>query len=483
MAPEIVIVGAGHSGLCLGAQLRRAGFERFTILEKGDGLGGTWRDNVYPGAACDTPAFSYCFSFAQKTDWSKKWAPQEEILGYLHELADRHDLRRHIRTRAELRSARRVDGRWRLRTAAGEELDADVLVSAVGQLGKPIIPPVPGRGEFAGVQFHSARWQRGWQPDGRDVAVIGSAASAVQLVPAIAPRVRSLRVFQRSPNWILPMDNRAFRGWEHALFARLPALARLYRWYIYLAFESRYPVIRGRPWASRRATELALEHLHEQVRDPALRRALTPDYPIAAKRVLLSDDYYPALQRSNVTLLTDPIECLRRGGVVTQRGREHAVDTIIWATGFDTTSFLAPMEIAGDHGARLGERWAGGASAYLGMTVPGFPNLFLMYGPNTNLGHNSILFMLECQANYIVDCLRQMQERGLRSIDVRPDVLERWLREIDRDLGDTAWARVTDSWYRLRGGGRITNNWPRSTISYFRDTRHADLRDYRTESR
>ncbi|HTM19204.1 MAG TPA: NAD(P)/FAD-dependent oxidoreductase [Kofleriaceae bacterium] len=473
---DIVIVGAGHAGLCLAAQLRRAGHRRITLLERGDRLGGTWRDNIYPGAACDTPAFSYCFSFAQKRDWSRKWAPQAEILGYLEQLADDHDLRRHIHTGVAVAGARRQGGRWRLRTSAGD-IDADVLISAVGQLGRPRLPHFAGLADFAGSRFHSAAWPRGWDPAGRDVAVIGSAASAVQLVPAIAPRVRRLTVFQRSPNWILPMDNRAFRPWERALLERVPAAARLYRWYLYYAFEARYPVIRARPWAAGRATELALEHLTEQVADPELRRRLTPDYPIAAKRVLLSDDYYPALQQGNVRLVTEPIECFTRAGLVTRDGREHRVDAAIFATGFDATAFLAPMEISGEGGVTLAARWAAGASAYLGITVPGFPNLFLMYGPNTNLGHNSILFMLECQARYIVDCLRQMDRRGLRSIDVRAEVHARWLRAVERDLADTAWAQVDDSWYRHESG-RITNNWPRSTLAYYFRTRRADMSDF-----
>jgi len=477
---EIVVVGAGHAGVCLGSRLLEAGYRRLTVLEKAGRPGGTWRDNVYPGAACDSPAFAYCFSFAQKTDWSRKWAPQEEILDYIDGCVDRAGLRPHIRCDSELASARwdAEARRWRLRTRAGDELGADILISAVGQLNRPRLPAIPGLDRFAGARFHTAAWEPGWHPAGREVAVIGTAASAVQLVPAIAPLVRRLVVFQRSPNWLLARNDRRYAAWEHALLARAPAVARLYRWWLWLSYELRYPVIRGRPWASRRATELALDHLREQVADPALRRALTPDYPIAAKRVLLSDDYYPALQRDNVDLVTAPIERFTGDGVVTGDGALHRVDTAIFATGFDSTSFLAPMAITGAGGQQLAEVWADGAAAYLGITVAGFPNLFLMYGPGTNLGHNSILFMLECQARYIVDCLAAMDRHRLRSIEVRPEVQADYLAALDRDLADTAWAAVDHSWYR-HPAGRITNNWPRSTVSYYWQTRRARLRDYR----
>lgn len=474
---RVLIVGAGHSGICLGVHLGRAGID-YTILERASSLGGTWRDNIYPGAACDSPAFAYCYSFEQKTDWSRKWAPQPEILAYQEHCARKYGVLDNIRFDTEVVSAR-YDASltcWSVRTANGETLTADILVSAVGQLSRPKQPDIEGLGDFHGPCFHSARWDTSAELDGKRVAVIGNAASAVQLVPAIAPKVKHLSVFQRSANWLFPKNDRVYSRWEQALYRRVTPLARLYRWWLWLMYELRYPVIRGKRFLSRRATDAAIEHLEEQVPDPQLRSQLVPDYPIAAKRVLISDDYYPALVRDNVELVTDPIDKVTRTGVITGGGREHHVDAIIMATGFDTTAFLAPMEITGTHGT-LDEAWSRGAEAYLGVSVAGFPNLFLMYGPNTNLGHNSIIFMIECQTRYIMDCLGKMRARGLRSIDVRADVQARYNQQIHADLDNTVWAQIDQSWYRL-GGGRITNNWPRSTPAYWWRTRRAHLGDY-----
>lgn len=484
MGRAIAIIGSGHSGLCLGMKLKEAGFRDFTILEKADRIGGTWRDNTYPGAACDSPAFTYCFSFEQKTDWSRKWAPQEEILSYMERCVDARGLRPHIRTGTEVTSARFDDEarRWRIRTRAGEELSADVLVSAVGQLSRPHVPAIPGLETFAGDLFHSARWDHGCELAGRDVAVVGNAASAVQIVPEIAPRVRRLRVFQRSANWLFPKNDRLYAAWEKALFGRVPGLARLYRWWLWLQHEIRLPVIHQQPHLTRWATRIAHEHLRAQVADPELRRALIPDYPIGGKRLLITDDYYPALQRENVELVTDPIDHLTPEALVTRSGSRHPAEVVILATGFEATRFLAPIEVAGRGGLSLAEAWRDGAEAYLGLTVAGFPNFFMMYGPNTNLGHNSILFMIECQTRYILDCLRQMDQRDLAALDLRPGRQDAYNKALRAELARTAWARVGRSWYRDERG-RITQNWPGSTVRYWWRTRRADLGDYRLEPR
>lgn len=484
MAPRIIIIGAGHAGLCLAINLKRAGFTDFVILEKGPRLGGTWRENTYPGAACDSPSFAYCFSFEQKTDWSRKWAPQPEILAYLEHCADAYGLRPHLRCDTEVIGAR-FDAsvhRWRLETAAGETLEADILVSAVGQLNRPSVPPIPGLETFRGPRFHSANWDHAVPLEGKRVGVIGNAASAVQLVPAIAPRLESLRVFQRSANWMIEKNDRQYPAWEQALYARVPALARLYRWWLWLSYELRFPIIREHPFFTERATRMAHEMLEEQVPDGELRRRLTPDYPIGAKRVLISDDYYPALQRDNVALVCEPIETVAADAIITRDGVRHPIDILILATGFDSTSFLAPMRITGPDGRTLETLWSDGPEAYLGMSVAGLPNFFMMYGPNTNLGHNSIIFMIECQTRYILDCLRQMQQRGLAAIDLRPDVQQRHNRELARALEGTAWARVGRSWYK-DARGRITNNWPHSTATYWWRTRRADLALYRLTPR
>lgn len=480
-APRIAIIGSGFSGLCLGIQLRQAGIDSFTIYEKADRLGGTWRDNHYPGAACDVPSFSYCFSFEQKTDWSRKWAPQPEILEYMEHCARKYGLLPHIRFNTEIAGARFDSGAalWRLTTTTGDEIEAEVLVSGTGQLHRPNTPHFEGAEAFRGAQFHSARWDHRVDIKGKTVAVVGNAASAVQFVPEIAKEVGRLLIFQRSANWILPRADRPFTQFEKTLFQLVPPLAWLYRWWTWFRLELFfYPVIRARPGMSRATLRYAKEHLNGVLSDPDLLRSQTPDYAIGARRILISDDYLRALNRRNVDVITSPIARLAEDSIVTQDGASRNVDVVIYATGFDTTHFLAPMWIEGADGRRLGEVWKDGAEAFLGINVSGFPNLFLMYGPNTNLGHNSILFMIECQTRYIIDCIRQMRTKQIRSIDVRPEIMTAFNRQLQRQLATTAWAKTDHSWYKT-ASGRITNNWAGSTIEYWWRTRHADLELYR----
>ncbi len=481
---RIVIIGSGFSGIGLGIQLKRAGIESFTILEKGERVGGTWRDNTYPGAACDTPAFSYCFSFEQKTDWSRKWSPQSEILGYLEHCTEKYGLRPHIRFGTEVAGAR-FDADaclWRIRTRSGEEIEAEVLVSSVGQLNRPSIPDVPGLDRFRGPCFHSARWEHGVELEGRRVAVIGNAASAIQFVPQIAPRVKQLTIFQRSPNWMLPRGDRAYSEAEKRRYGRFPWLARLYRWRIWLGHDVWYPVFRGNAFLSRRFAGLAEKSMRAQVRDPALQEKLVPDYPIGGKRILISDDYYATLNRENVELVTEPIDHLREDAVVTRDGGVHPADVVILGTGFHSTEFLAPMEIEGLEGRSLATEWKDGARAYLGLSLSGFPNFFMTYGPNTNLGHNSIIFMLECQFGYIVQCVKRLAEADLGYLDLRQDVLEAYNAELQRELAGTAWAATDRSWYK-NAAGRITNNWSGTTTRYWWRTRKVDFDRYRQAAR
>lgn len=480
--PRVVIIGSGFSGLCLGIQLKRAGIESFTILEKAERLGGTWRENVYPGAACDLMSFAYCFSFEQKTDWSRKWSPQPEILAYMDHCAEKYGILPHVRFGTEVVGARFDESRgvWRIRTrqdgAEGDEVEAEVLVAGVGQLHRPIVPELPGRERFAGASFHSAQWDPDVSLEGKRVGVVGNAASAIQFIPEIAPRVDRLTIFQRTPNWIIPRGDRAYTDAEKRRFARRPWLARLYRWLIWARQEMMFSLIVGR--MQDRWRRAALDNLHEHVKDPELRRKLTPDYPVGGKRVLIHDDYYPALARENVELVTSPIARVDERGLQTEDGRHHELDVLIWATGFDTTHFLAPMEIEGRDGHVLEAQWKDGAEAYLGMTVSGFPNLFLMYGPNTNLGHNSIIFMIECQANYILRCIQRLGERGLRYLDLRPDAMKAFNARLQARLGETVWARTPRSWYK-NAAGKITNNWSGTTTSYWWQTRRPDWSDYR----
>jgi cation diffusion facilitator CzcD-associated flavoprotein CzcO len=475
--PSIAIIGFGFAGLCLGMQLERAGIDDFTIFEKAPQLGGTWRDNQYPGAACDIPSLSYCFSFEPNASWSRKWAPQAEILAYMERCAKKHDLLRRVRFGVEIARARYDAGVWHLETTRGDRFAANVLVSAVGQLSRPSMPSIDGIDGFTGRSFHAARWPAGEDLAGRSVAVVGNAASGVQIIPEVARRAKQVFVFQRSANWIVPKNDRVYSAAERAVFRVATPVARLKRWSIWGSNEARLPVMKKNRLFSAAATLIARRHLNSQVADPAMRLALTPDYPIGAKRILISDDYYPALQRPNVRLVTAPIARATSAGLVTRDGERWPADTIVFATGFHATEMLAPMHIEGHDGVTLDHTWRDGAAAYLGISVAGFPNLFLLYGPNTGLGHNSMLFMLECQTRYILGALSAMRERGLRSLDVRPEVQSAYDAELQRDLSGTVWAAVEKSWYK-NDRGRITNNWPYSTAQYWMRTRRFDLRRY-----
>ncbi|HZR84023.1 MAG TPA: NAD(P)/FAD-dependent oxidoreductase [Candidatus Binatia bacterium] len=481
---RIAIIGSGFSGLCLGIRLKQAGIESFTIFEKAEQLGGTWRDNTYPGAACDVPSFAYCFSFEQKTDWSRKWAPQEEIRGYMDHCARKYDLLRHIRFRTEIASARFDEAAsvWRLRTAAGDELEFDVLVSGVGQLNRPYVPAIPGLESFRGERFHSARWNHAYDLTGKRVAVVGNAASAIQFIPQIAPEVERLTILQRSANWMLPRGDRVYTAREKWLFTHVPLLARLYRWWIWLLLEMRFPLFRGNAFFASKTRDLALRNIEDSVSDPELRKALVPDYPIGGKRILISDDYYPTLNRENVDVVTSPIERVTEDAVVTRDGAVHPVDAVILATGFESTHFLAPMHVEGRDGRSLESEWKDGARAYRGITVAGFPNLFLMYGPNTNLGHNSIIFMIECQAGYIVQAIRTLVDRDLASLDLEPAAMAAYDRKVQTELAGSVWAATPKSWYKTESG-RITNNWSGTTTRYWWSTRRFDVESYRAEPR
>lgn len=474
--PEVAILGAGFGGMGMAIQLQEAGIHSFTIYEKSDGVGGTWRDNTYPGAACDAPSHLYSFSFAPNPDWSRQFAPQAEILEYLERCADDRGLRSHLRLHTAIASARfdEVEGRWHLRSTDGDEFTADVVVSGLGQLNRPSIPDLPGLDTFAGTTFHSARWNHEHALGGARVAVIGNAASAVQFVPKIATEVDHLDVFQRSPNWVLPKPDMAFTPrWKWA-FRSVPGFRAAYRALIYGLLESRFLAFRYNERCGPTFEASAKKHLSRQVADPELRAKLLPTYPIGCNRMLISDDYYPALTRDNVDLVTSAIDRIEPEGIVTDDGELHPVDTIIFATGFESTKFLYPLEICGRDGRRLDEAWADGAEAYFGTLVSGFPNLFLLYGPNTNLGHNSIVFMIEQQVRYILSCLRATHARGAQWIDVDKAIQDAHNAELQHQLAESVWAAGCSSWYRTESG-KIVNNWPDFTFRFWWDLRRPRL--------
>lgn len=481
----MAVIGAGLSGLGMAAQLKEAGVTDLVLFEKGEGPGGTWRDNSYPGAACDVPSHLYSFSFAHKPDWTRKFAEQPEILDYVEDLTDRYGLRPHIRFGTEVAGADYDEQRaeWTLRLGDGSTHVADVLVGATGQLSLPVIPDLPGLESFAGTSFHSARWDHEHDLTGEAVAVIGNGASAVQFVPPVAEQTGHLTLFQRSANFVGPKSDRPFSDGERRRFERFPSLSRLYRWSIYWRFEARFLWFRKDSTLGKRIGAMFDKGLRDAVVSDRLpEEAVIPDYPLGCKRVLISNDYYPALMRPNVRVVTEPITGIEPEAVVTADGERHHVDTLIWGTGFQATRFLAPVEIIGLGGVSLQREWKDGAEAHLGITVTGFPNLFLLYGPNTNLGHNSILFMVERQIDYVLQCLHHLVVTGETALELKPEVQEAGTKDIDRRMERTVWAAACRSWYKT-ATGRVTNNWPGFTVQYWKATLKPRFEDYRRLTR
>lgn len=478
-----VIVGAGFSGLCAGIQLRRAGITGFVILEQADGVGGTWRANAYPGAACDIPSHLYSYSFEPNPGWSRAYGGQPEILAYLERCADKYGLRPHLRlgTRATRAAYDEATGSWTVETADGRRFHARSLILGNGALHLPAVPELPGLSSFAGRAFHSARWDASRDLTGQRVAVIGTGASAIQIVPEIAPRASQLHVFQRTPPWIVPKADRPIAARERWVLEHVPGAHWLRRTGLYWLMESRVLGFAFAPRVNRLAERLVRSHLARAVPDPELRRRLTPSYRLGCKRVLISNDYYPALARPNVELVTDAISGVEPGGIRTADGRLREVDTIVFGTGFRVADYLASMEIVGAGGAELNAAWHGsGVRSFLGISVSGFPNLFLLMGPNTGLGHNSMIFMIEAQVRYAVSALVEMQRRGLASIDVRPDAERAFRDELAHKLAGTVWTSGCNSWYLAPDGAALL--WPGFTFDYWRRTRRIPLSAYATRA-
>jgi cation diffusion facilitator CzcD-associated flavoprotein CzcO/acetyl esterase/lipase len=477
---EVLIVGGGFGGVGMAIMLKRAGIDDFLILERGDGVGGVWRDNTYPGAACDVPSHVYSFSFEPNPDWSRSFASQDEIHAYLRNCAQKYGLAAQLRCHAEVSEASfdEAAGLWRVRLRDGAELSARILITATGQLSNPAMPRIEGLGSFRGPAFHSARWDHSVDLTGKRVAVIGTGASATQFVPAIAPKVGRLTVFQRSPGWIIPRPDKPYRTWQKSLFKAAPWIMRLYRGLIYTQYESRALAFTRAKWMLKVAAGMPFRRmLARQVPDPALRARLTPDYPIGCKRILLSSEYLATFGRPNVELVTEGIARGTPSGVETADGKLHEADVIVYGTGFAATRFLAPMRIVGRGGIDLNTAWSAGASSYLGMSAPGFPNFFMLYGPNTNLGHNSIIYMLESQFAHVLRCLRALRQTGAAQLEVEAAPYRAFNAGIQARLTQSAWAGCR-SWY-LDEQGRNTVNWPGFSLSYRWLAKHSSLSAYR----
>lgn len=476
---DVAIVGAGFGGLGAAISLEQAGFGDFVVLERAGDVGGTWQANTYPGAQCDVPSNLYSFSFARKTDWSRSYPVQPEILDYLRGCTRRFGVAGRTALDCELLSAEWTESEqeWRIETSWGW-LRARVLLAATGLLSEPSIPNLPGLEHFRGTVFHSARWDHDHDLTGERVAVLGSGASAAQLVPRIQPEVGWLYVFQRTPPWVWPLMDRPLSPATQRLYRAVPSLQRLARDGVYWLRESNVPGLAWQPRLLRPSEALGRWHLRRQVRDPELRRKLTPTYRLGCKRIVLSNDWYPALTQPNVTLVGQGVRAVGERSVVAADGSEYEADTVVLATGFSPTDPPIAHRLRGRTGRPLSDVWAGSPQAYLGTTVAGFPNLFLLYGPNTNLGHSSIVYMMECQIHYIVQALEFLRERGLASLEIRREVQDAYSDEMQRRLSGSVWdTGGCASWY-LDANGRNSTMWPSFTFTFRRRLERFDPGSY-----
>jgi cation diffusion facilitator CzcD-associated flavoprotein CzcO len=476
----VVIIGSGFAGLCMAIRLKQAGYHNFVILEKNDDLGGTWRDNQYPGCGCDVPSHMYSFSFELNPAWSRMFAPQHEIWAYMRRCNDKYGIAAHIRFGQPVERMEWDGGarRWRIATATGEAYTARAIVSGIGALHVPSVPEIPGADRFAGTIFHSAQWDQSCDLSGKRVAVIGTGASAIQFVPAIAERAAQVHVFQRTPPWIHPRPDFEIPPAVRAAFGAAPPVMRAFRGAIYWLLEARAAGFAVHPRLMAPLRRMAERHLERQVADPALRAKLTPDYTIGCKRILLSSDYYPALTRPHVDLVTEPVARITEHGLACADGRAYDADVIVYGTGFKTVDAVAELNVSGRDGIKLQDVWRGGVEAYHGITVPGFPNFFLLLGPNTGLGHNSVIFMIESQVQHILSCLRLLARQGGETIEVKTSALRRFNRGIQRRLGRAVWSEGgCTSWY-LDAAGVNRALWPGFSFEYWARTRRARRADY-----
>lgn len=486
--PRIAIVGAGFGGLGLGISLKRQGIDTFTIFEAADAVGGVWRANTYPGAECDIPSALYSYSF-ENFDWPNKWSHQPVIKAYLEHCVTRYHLESHIELNTPVTEAifDEEAGAWEVTVDGPDGWRTerfDIVVSATGQLSRPRWPDIEGMESFEGAMFHSAEWDHSIDLTDKRVATIGCGASAIQYVPPVSDVAAETTIFQRSPNWIVPKNDRDYSKLELALIRRSRFARNIRRFGLFfksdiIGFNLMRRDSRLRPYAE----AYSRKYLREQVSDPAKVELLTPDYPLGAKRALFSDDFYQAIEKNDVAIVGDPVVRITPTGVVTRDAdgteTDHELDVIVIGTGFTTQDFLTPMKVVGRDGRNMNDEWSadgGGPQAHLGISVAGYPNLFFMYGPNTNLGHTSIVLMLESQARYLLSLITQMAAKSIQAVEVRQEVQDAYNAELDRRLADLAWGAVPDSWYLQ--AGRVVNNWVGRTTEYRRRTNHADLADF-----
>jgi len=476
MDTDVAIIGSGFAGLGMAIRLKQAGRDDFLVLERGDDVGGTWHYNTYPGCACDVPSHLYSFSFAPNPGWSRTYSHQPEILRYLRRCADDFGVRGHVRFSCEVSEAR-WDGRWRLETSDGT-ISARVLVSATGALAESKLPDIPGIDRFEGPRFHTAQWDHGFECEGRRVAVIGTGASAIQVVPAIAGKVAHLDVYQRTPPWVTPHTGRPVSALEQRLYKALPPLQRLLRGGIYAARELLVLGFVKDPRLMKVVERVSRRHIERQVRDPELLAKVTPDYTIGCKRILPSNDWYPALGRDNVDLHTSAIAEIRERSIVTEDGLEREVDALVFGTGFHVTDMPAAQFLHGREGKSLDEVWQGSPRALLGTAIAGFPNLFLLLGPNTGLGHSSMVYMIESQIAHVLAALRAMDADGAAAAEARPEAVATYNADLDERMQRTVWTTGCSSWYVDRTG-RNSALWPDWTWRFRQRAGRFEEADYR----
>jgi cation diffusion facilitator CzcD-associated flavoprotein CzcO len=468
--PSIAVVGSGFGGVGAVVMLGRAGYRDVTVFERGERIGGVWHHNTYPGAACDVPSHLYEFSFAPNPRWSRRYAPQQEIQAYLEELVARERVGDRIRTGVEVLGARwdETRSKWLLDTSAGAH-EFDVLLTACGQLSVPSVPPLPGLDEFAGPAFHTAEWRHDVDLTGTRVAVIGTGCSAIQAVPAIQPSVGHIDIYQRSPGWTLPKTDFAYRERTKRVFERYPALQRLDRAAVFGFMEVGAVAMTSQRWMLGAFRALAQSQIKRAIKDPELRRKVTPSDEVGCKRMMLTDEWYPTLCKPNVSLITDRIEAITAGGVLSADGIERPADVLVLATGFKTHGFVAPMEITGAGARVLSDEWSEVARAYLGLSVPSFPNMFLIYGPNTNGGTGSVIYTIEAGVSHVIAALRELERSGSDTIEITRAAAEGFDRELRDALRETVWHTGCTSWY-LDANGNDPNQWPWTWSAYRRRT-------------
>jgi cyclohexanone monooxygenase len=479
---RVGIIGAGPGGIALGILLARAGFHDFTIFDREDGVGGTWRINTYPGLACDVKSHLYSYSFDLNPHWSRLWSGQREILEYFERCVTEQGLQPHLRLGTEIRAARWDDHarRWQLTTATGDRHEFDVLVSAVGLFTQPVLPDLVEQEPFTGTVMHSSRWDHAVDLTGKRVAVLGTGSTASQLIPELVKVADTVYSVQRSPTWILPKPDRPYTARERWVFERIPFARKLYRTRLWLRSEANISVIEHGSEKTQEFTAIAQRLLEKSVPDERLRRALTPDHPMGCKRLVFSSDYLAALSQPQVEVLSSPARYLRERSLVMQDGTERDVDVVVCATGYAAADYLGQIEVTGEGGVTLREVWRDGAHAYLGMAVPRFPNFFMLYGPNTNVGSNSVIFVLEAQARYVVRALRYLRRTRRTYVAVKPAAMASFLAKVDQWMQGTVWTTQCSNYFRA-ANGRVVTQWPRSARAFWRMTRRFKAADFTFE--